>query len=264
MLGAGKVVRIGGFNLSTLSSSILGIRQGGVNTLIKSLFSLGEQGFAFDPSDLSTLYQDAAGTIPVTAAGQPVGLMKDKSGRNNHAFQAVSASRPLLRKDEITAHNYLEFDGVDDFMQLVSISIAAPFSTMHCIESISGVASSQALLSSGAVGYLYISAHASVGVQQSVGDPQMSLLRNKADTIYHKSDDFGVLIKTNNTSSVRTDLVAKNPFALPNKFLGRFSASSGTAASMKYYGGLLIGRSMTESEELALRNSFNKRLGVYQ
>ena len=33
----------------------------------------------YDPSDLSTLYQDSVGTTPVTAVGQPVGLMLDKS-----------------------------------------------------------------------------------------------------------------------------------------------------------------------------------------
>lgn len=36
-------------------------------------------GAWFDPSDMTTLYQDAAGTTPVTAAEQPVGLMIDKS-----------------------------------------------------------------------------------------------------------------------------------------------------------------------------------------
>ena len=50
-----------------------------IPSLMRKLFSNGEQGFAYDPSDLTTLYQDAAGTIPVTAAGQPVGLMLDKS-----------------------------------------------------------------------------------------------------------------------------------------------------------------------------------------
>ncbi len=33
----------------------------------------------YDPSDRSTLFQDAAGTTPVAAAGDPVGLMLDKS-----------------------------------------------------------------------------------------------------------------------------------------------------------------------------------------
>lgn len=44
----------------------------------RALFALGEQGVIYDPNDLSTLWQDSAGTTPVTAAGQPVGLMLDK------------------------------------------------------------------------------------------------------------------------------------------------------------------------------------------
>ena len=96
--------------------TILGPSSQNLTQLIKSLFSLGEQGFAYDPNDLSTLYQDAAGTIPVTATGQPVGLMKDKSGRNNHAYQTVSASRPILQRNATTGAYYLAFDGVDDFL----------------------------------------------------------------------------------------------------------------------------------------------------
>lgn len=46
---------------------------------IRSLFANGEQGAWYDPSDLTTLFQDAAGTTPVTAVEQPVGLMLDKS-----------------------------------------------------------------------------------------------------------------------------------------------------------------------------------------
>ena len=44
----------------------------------RSLFSAGEQGIWLDPSDFSTMFQDAAGTTPVTAVGQPVGLALDK------------------------------------------------------------------------------------------------------------------------------------------------------------------------------------------
>ena len=44
-----------------------------------ALFGSGEEGAWYDPSDLSTMYQDAAGTTPVTAAGQPVGLILEKS-----------------------------------------------------------------------------------------------------------------------------------------------------------------------------------------
>jgi hypothetical protein len=61
-----------------------------------SLFSAGEQGAWYDPSDFSTMFQDSAGTTPVTAVEQPVGLIRDKSGRGNHASQATSTSRPVL------------------------------------------------------------------------------------------------------------------------------------------------------------------------
>ena len=46
--------------------------------LIEKLFSNGEQGFWYDPNDLSTMFQDSAGTVPVTTVGQPVGLWLSK------------------------------------------------------------------------------------------------------------------------------------------------------------------------------------------
>lgn len=109
----------------TPGATILGSSSQNLTQLIKSIFATGEQGFAYNPNDLTTLYQDAAGTIPVTAAGQPVGLMKDKSGRNNHASQTVSASRPILQRNATTGAYYLAFDGVDDFLQTNSIDFTA-------------------------------------------------------------------------------------------------------------------------------------------
>lgn len=88
-----------------------------------SLFAGGEQGVWYDPSDLSTLFQDSAGTIPVTAAGQPVGRMNDKSGNANHATQVTAASRPILRNSG--ALWWLEFDGVDDFLVTGNINFTA-------------------------------------------------------------------------------------------------------------------------------------------
>lgn len=42
------------------------------------------------------MWQDAAGTIPVTAVEQPVGKWVDKSGRGNHATQSTAGARPTL------------------------------------------------------------------------------------------------------------------------------------------------------------------------
>jgi len=52
---------------------------GAVPFSIADLFASSEQGAWYGPSDLSTLFQVSDGTTPVTTAGQPVGLMLDKS-----------------------------------------------------------------------------------------------------------------------------------------------------------------------------------------
>ncbi len=54
-------------------------RRGSVAFSPVSLFSAGEQGFWLEPSDLTTMFQDRAGTTPVTTPGQTVGLRLDKS-----------------------------------------------------------------------------------------------------------------------------------------------------------------------------------------
>ena len=50
--------------------------------------------------------------MPVTADGDPVGLMIDQSGNGNHATQSVSGRRPVYRTDGVL--HFLEFDGIDD------------------------------------------------------------------------------------------------------------------------------------------------------
>jgi len=84
------------------------MRSGGFSPA--SLFAGGIAGAWYGPSDLSTLFQDSAGTTPVTTAGQPVGLMLDKSGRANHAVQATAAARPTYQTGPARA----TLDKVDD------------------------------------------------------------------------------------------------------------------------------------------------------
>ena len=83
-----------------------------------SLFANGEAGAVIDPSDFSTMFQDSAGTIPVTSVGQPVGLIKNRVGDFAHFAQNTTTKRPILRQDG--GLYYLDFDGVDDWMALGS------------------------------------------------------------------------------------------------------------------------------------------------
>ncbi len=85
-----------------------------------SLFRDGAQGAWFDPSDLSTLFQDSAGTIPVVNDGDPVGLIMDASGNGNHAAQPAPAARPIWRTDGVLS--WLEFDGTDDRLVIAPVA----------------------------------------------------------------------------------------------------------------------------------------------
>ena len=88
---------------------------GNPDAAILALFAGGKQGVWYDPSDKSTLFQDVAGTVPVTKDGDPIGLMKDKSGNGYHATQTVSTARPTYRTNGIL--HWLKFDGVDDYLK---------------------------------------------------------------------------------------------------------------------------------------------------
>ena len=57
------------------------------------LFANNEVGAWYDPSDFTTMFQDSAGTTPVTAVEQPVGLLLDKSkgGRQSLAVTGWAA-----------------------------------------------------------------------------------------------------------------------------------------------------------------------------
>lgn len=92
-----------------------------------TLFVGDKQGVWYDPSDKSTLFQDVAGTIPVTQDGDPVALMKDKSGNGNHAVQTVSAARPVYKTDG--GLHWLEFDGVNDYLKIKAFqsSLSQPY-----------------------------------------------------------------------------------------------------------------------------------------
>lgn len=89
-----------------------------------SLFASGAPGAWYDPSDFSTLFQDSAGTTPVTAVDQPVGRILDKSGNGSHAIQATTLSCPLLKIDG-NGKYYLLFDGINDSLSTSNVNFTS-------------------------------------------------------------------------------------------------------------------------------------------
>lgn len=87
-----------------------------------TLFSQGVVGAWYDPSDTGSLFQDVAGTQPVTAAGQTVALIRDKSGNGIHLRQSTLEQRPAYGTDG--ARHWLAFDGVDDFLSIAALDMS--------------------------------------------------------------------------------------------------------------------------------------------
>lgn len=128
-----------------------------------SLFAAGEQGAWYDPSDLTvakvgwaaangtagfmtahpqhTLFQDAVGTTPVTALGQPVGRMLDKSGRGNHLTQATAAARPTLeaRVNVLTSTQAFSTIWNNNGLAITDNAMLAPDGTMTAASTASAV-----------------------------------------------------------------------------------------------------------------------------
>lgn len=118
-----------------------GMRRSGARRFSPAaLFAASETGVWYDPSDLTTLFQDTAGTTPVTTPGQTVALMLDKS--RVQSFN--TPKRNLLRWTEdfsnavwtnsgitILANNAVAPDGTTTADKLSSSGTIAPSSALY-------------------------------------------------------------------------------------------------------------------------------------
>jgi hypothetical protein len=260
----------------TPGATVIGGAKLSFEIVIKKLFSNNEQGFFYDPNDLSTMYQDAAGTVPVTDVGQSVGLIRDKSGRNNHAYPTTSASRPILRKNSVTGANYLEFDGSDDFLQTNNIDFTATdkVSLFAGARKLSDAAIGAIMSSRGGNGSFEMYQPSAVGnsdyvlsTSGSTGSkfitatpyvaPNSSVLTAKAD-IGLDLRSFSVSGKV--FTGVAEDLGTGNYGNYP-LYIGRRGGTS-LPFNGHIYSLIGIGRLTTDSETVAIEKELAKRVGV--
>lgn len=97
-----------------------------------SLLPAGSAGVWFDPTDRLTLFQDSAGTVPVTSFGQPVGRILDRGPNALHAVQVNANARPTYAAG-VLGRGCLVFDGVDDFLITPALNMAGVTVANLCI-----------------------------------------------------------------------------------------------------------------------------------
>ena len=162
-------------------------------------------GLWYEPSDLSTMFNDSAGTTPVATPGtvadsaNPVGLIQDKSGNGHHASQSTSTARPLLsaRKNTLTyTEDFSNAVWVADLMGDATLtktfSQTDPLGNATAVRLLaamtSGVASlryAADLAEEQAIRSAYIKSNTGVGYSMYLGDTVITL---DADTEWHRYD----------------------------------------------------------------------------
>ena len=160
------------------------------------LFKNGEEGFWLDGSDYSTMFQDQAGTTPVTAVGQPIGLWKNKITGQTHNFnfsQATAAARPLTVTN--SGKQAVRYDGVDDILSTIdSGTVANSGATISLGQKTGAVASGKRVF---------------YGLS-----PQVVTIQNQANqTIFNQM--FGLTLSTTELYSITSPNVL-TLFARPN------------------------------------------------
>ena len=232
--------------VSSLRRSLKGRGLDALNALIAQIFSANEQGAFYVPrptvNGAQVLFQDSAGTVPVTADGDPVGKMLDQSGNGKHATQSTSAARPIYRTNG-TLH-WLEFDGVDDLLTTVSVAAWAISATMWVGVSsnlygtnepviiLSGGASGSRLYPNDSAGesirYRWVSSNINEGGGSSITAPQVvaASVRSGSQVIYR------------NGSIVGSYAVVATPDTEVISIGG--SASSGQFSSANVYAAVLV------------------------
>ena len=262
----------------TPGATILGSSSINLTQLIKSLFSLGEQGFAYDPNDLTTMWQDEAKLLPVTGEGQPVWHILDKSGNNNHAFATSSATRPILQRNATTGAYYLAFDGVDDFLRTNSIDFTATdkvslFAGVRKLSTVSGLVLELSSSLSANNGSFYLASPAGQEFPNQIAfankgtlfafaqnpnlPPPISVVVSCKGNIAASS----TIIRTNGTQFSSAAGLGTGNYGNHPLYIGRRAGTS-LPFTGHLYGLIGIGRLTSDSETITLEKYIAKNTGV--
>lgn len=227
-----------------------------------SLFAAAQAGAWFDPSDLSTLWQDTGAIAPVTSAGQAVARIDDRSGNGNHLVQATAAARPLYQVDS-NGKAYLLFDGIDDWLGVAfGASMSMPWDRITAIRQVGWTLNRRIFgnRSGGGTGQ----------VLQSGTTPRIRLSDGTAGP-----ENAGLAVGANGVVTER-HISGASQLAINNQ--GYVTGNSGSTATnglvvgggaggtnlsnIRFYGGVIRAGTMTDEEIANLRAWLAEKSGV--
>lgn len=228
----------------------------------RSLFADGAAGAWYDPADLASLSLNSDGT-GAAVTGSPVGRMQDKSGRGNHAVQAVAALCPILRQDSGGRH-YLEFDGTDDWIEAAfAPAIAHPIDRICAIRQLSWTDGDRIIGSSAIEGvpalYQRTAADQVRLFSGALGPITSGLATGVNCVITERHHGANSRIALNNGAYVPGDA---GTGSAPSIRLAAAQDSNLRPGHFRLYGLCMIGRALNDAETMRLRRFMAARAGI--
>lgn len=213
-----------------------------------------------DPSDLSTLFQDAAATVPVTSAGDPVRRINNKGQIGGHFLTPSAAARGTYQTDG--TYYWIEMDGVNDVYEYqgtvpfsVNVYEAIAFRTISLPAAFPHVISNRGT-GPGNTNFrqpLIFTRQTDLGmVTVSFGGAQLDVDTGASlvgsDVIYTASNTSAAInANVNGTTGSTAGVVLTSGGTDP------YQVGGPTNANIRDYGGIHLNRIPTVSEDQAIR-----------
>lgn len=232
----------------------------------RQLFVGGVQGAWYDPSDLSTMFQDTAGTVPVTAAGQSVARINDKSGNGRNATQATALNQPTLQQDG-NGKYYLDFSG-SQFLTVAYTQTAYPLSLAVAAKSDVNAVGGAISVTASTVIYHGVIKTATAN-SWAATDRNASIVTDGAPVVGDNTTAHVLLGLYNGTAvEARMDGQSNGTTASANAFgsgnalwLGCLRSGSDFLDG-RIYQALAINKTLSASEVAGLESFFGRKVGV--
>lgn len=226
---------------------------GAGSAALVGLFTASDMGGLWDVSDASTLFQDVAGTVPITAIGQPVRRINDKSVLGNFLTADDDARRFIFQGSG--GSWWLESDGANDQFYN-NMAMTAKFDRIMGLRQLS---TNYGAIFAGvtvASGWLYATGTPpAIGLFDGAVGPSSTAAAINADAVVTERHD-------NSNSRLRVDRGSyatgtSGSTAATGLSIGK-SPQDGGFVQMRWHGGLQIARSggglLSDAEIVSVEN----------
>jgi hypothetical protein len=233
-----------------------------------ALFSGGVKGGYWDPSDINTLWKDTAATIPVTASGDGVARIDDKSGNGNHLVYGGDGSQPYYT--EAGTLRYLRLDDSNTLHQMLCKEfVSGQFGTNW--SRVSGLAT----LTDGESGHYYSDfGTGAVDVSLRANNPPETIYMHNATSggpeVAHSHTIGATVITELWKSPAPSSLEVDNGGAVtspsivgvgPHGILIGWGVGFVGHETMHWYGAMMIDRNLSSTEIAQLKTFYGTKVG---